>query len=248
MNEKIGFFKALGLMWKNIFNYKGKANRREYWFPVLFNTIIIGIAVIMLILTDEYEFDAPGPVFETITWVLVAYLIISIIPFISLTVRRLHDAGKSGWWTCLLLAVGAGTIWVLLMCTSIVSDTGSVASFVNRFDPFFNMQENVYGPPPWDDYNPADNGNVDVYGPPEWFDSTTESEIDDGETIPEPEDSDIETTQEPKNSDFEPDDNTNEDVYGPPEWFGASDEPENGDFEPDDNEPVTVYGPPEWFN
>ena len=44
-------------------------------------------------------------------WIIAPLVsIASIIPLISLSVRRLHDIGKSGWW--MMVWVGSGLIWV----------------------------------------------------------------------------------------------------------------------------------------
>ena len=263
MNEKISFFKAYGLMWRKIFDYKSKASRREYWFPVLFNAAIGVITLVTALLANQFQGETLGNIFLIISWILVIYLIVSLVPFVSLNVRRLHDTGRSGWWTWLLLAVGAGTIWLLLMCTA-MSSNGPVSSHLNKFNPLYNNNYDVYGPPPWDDYNPADNNETTVYGPPEWFDDDYNPDDNSNEDVYGPPDwfdddynpaDNNETTvygpPEWFDDDYNPDDNSNVGVYGPPDWFDGEQEEdtENAETEynPEENMPVTVYGPPEWF-
>ncbi len=43
------------------------------------------------------------------------YLIIMIIPFLALAVRRLHDIGKSGWMLLLELIPVIGSIWIFVL-------------------------------------------------------------------------------------------------------------------------------------
>ena len=93
--------------------------------------------------------------------ILAVYLAASTVPFISLTVRRLHDTGRSGWWYWLVFAFGVGAIVLIMMLA------GATESFVTDE----NIMSAVYGPPEYfDDYDSEDSINEDVYGPPEYFD------------------------------------------------------------------------------
>jgi uncharacterized membrane protein YhaH (DUF805 family) len=42
------------------------------------------------------------------------YLLISFIPSLSITVRRLHDSGKSGWWLLLNIIPYLGWFVILI--------------------------------------------------------------------------------------------------------------------------------------
>lgn len=87
----MGFIDAVKAFYKNYFNFSGRALRSEYWWPQVF---FILLYVIM--------FAGAALLGETIGgfWVIVIFLVIlaSIIPSISVTVRRLHDSDKSGWF------------------------------------------------------------------------------------------------------------------------------------------------------
>ena len=63
--------------------FDGRARRAEYWHFCLFNFLA---GVILSI------------IFVPLYWI---YSVIVFLPGLSLTIRRLHDIGKSGW--CLLL-------------------------------------------------------------------------------------------------------------------------------------------------
>ena len=94
----------LGSAVKACFNkyatFSGRANRSEFWFFYLFMLIAMFVPFI--------------------GWVAqLAFF----IPYISVTVRRLHDVGKSGWWIFISLIPLAGWIWgILLLCQA--SDEG----------------------------------------------------------------------------------------------------------------------------
>lgn len=86
--------------------FEGRARRKEYWMFILFNVIFVILASI--IIAEARAFDI----------ILMIYLAAMIIPTISVTVRRLHDIGKSGFWIFIRLVPIIGGIWMLvLLCT-----------------------------------------------------------------------------------------------------------------------------------
>ena len=250
------FFSAQIRLWAGIFNYKGTSTRKEYWFAFLFHAIL-GILAFFGMLLSSGIFLLQEFVDESILLtilhiillipavLILIYLGLSIIPWIALTVRRLRDAGKSGWWTILLLFVGIGHIILLILC-ALGSAVAGVAFFAANniqpsvygppewFDPDVNINDGVYGPP--DMFNPDDNEVPNVYGPPVWIDEDDDFDPDINITEPmygpPPFDED----------DYDPNINQNEDVYGPPEWLNDPDE-----YDPEVNLNEDVYGPPEWF-
>ena len=105
--------------------FNGRARRKEYWMFVLFS-IIIGIVLRIidnLIGLDEGSF----------TTVLLSslYSLAVLIPSLAVSVRRLHDTNRSGWWLFISLVPFVGPI-VLLMF--LVTDS--------------HPDENQYGPNP----------------------------------------------------------------------------------------------------
>ncbi|MCR4649024.1 MAG: DUF805 domain-containing protein [Lachnospiraceae bacterium] len=203
----VNFFSAQIKQWKRIFDYKGTSTVKEFIFPVIFNVIL---GVIDLILTffafcfaanyDELLFF----IFVIPASIITLYLLLSIIPGISLTVRRLRAAGKSGWWALLLLVFGIGHAYLLVLCTAVTISAGGSA-----FIPSSNAPEAIYGPPP-EYFDPDYNQNVDVYGPPEDF----EPDENQNEDVYGPP-----YTIEPDPNDFDPIENAEPAIYGPPEMF-----------------------------
>ena len=93
-------------------DFTGRARRSEYWYFVLFNLIIsfvIGFTfgVIAGIL------DMPALVYLAYLWSLAVF-----IPSLAVSVRRLHDIGRSGWWLLLSLIPLVGAIILIFWhCT-----------------------------------------------------------------------------------------------------------------------------------
>ena len=82
--------------------FKGRARRKEYWYFQLVNALIsIVIALIF----------AQGVDGESV--VSSIYALAVFIPTIAVSVRRLHDMGRSGWFMLILLIPIVG--WLVLL-------------------------------------------------------------------------------------------------------------------------------------
>ena len=71
---------------KRYVNFSGRAGRQAFWMFVLFN-FIISVALGMI-----------DGVLGTNGILGSLYGLAVLIPQLGLSVRRLHDTGKSGWW------------------------------------------------------------------------------------------------------------------------------------------------------
>ncbi len=87
---------------QNYANFKGRARRSEYWHYMLANVIAY---VVLSILTR-----ASG-IFGLL---LGVYWLAMIIPGLAVTIRRLHDTDKSGWFILVSLIPFVGTIVLLV--------------------------------------------------------------------------------------------------------------------------------------
>ncbi len=88
---------------KNYATFAGRARRKEYWMFFLFNMIA---ALILLVL--DFVIGTYGVLY-------VLYLLAVVLPSLAVTVRRLHDLGKSGWWVFISLVPLIGGIWLLVL-------------------------------------------------------------------------------------------------------------------------------------
>jgi len=103
--------------------FTGRARRKEYWYFVLFYVL----AFIVLLIVDEVT----GTLDEEagIGLLSAIFVLATIIPLLAVTVRRLHDTDRSGWWVLINLVPIIGGI-VLLVFTVLDSQPGA-----NRFGP-----------------------------------------------------------------------------------------------------------------
>lgn len=82
--------------------FTGRARRQEFWMFALFNVI----AAIVLFAVDM----ALG----TYPLLYVIYALAVLLPGLGVTVRRLHDTGRSGWWILIDLIPFVGAIILIV--------------------------------------------------------------------------------------------------------------------------------------
>ena len=93
-------------MWKNFANFSGRTDVGGYWWAVLGNFIVsfvlslIGVEVLISV-----------------------YSLATLIPTLSIAVRRLRDAGKGwGWLFITLVPLVGWIIFIVMMCKPSVND------------------------------------------------------------------------------------------------------------------------------
>lgn len=92
------------------FEFGGRSSRREYWWYSL-ALVPLAIGAIWI----DYEILGYWRPERVLGPVVMFVLFVHIIPGITLTVRRLHDAGKSGWWYWIALIPFIGGIWLFYL-------------------------------------------------------------------------------------------------------------------------------------
>ena len=103
----------------------GRARRKEYWYYFLFNALIAIVLGIIDGVTGTFSREVGLGLLGGL------YSLAVFIPGFAVSVRRLHDTGKSGWWLLIPLVPLVGVI-VFLVFTVKDSEPG----------------ENQYGPNP----------------------------------------------------------------------------------------------------
>ena len=92
-------------------DFKGRAGRREFWYFTLFYLII---AVILGII-DSLVFGSVSENGTPSAGVLGSIFSLALLlPSLGISIRRLHDIGKSGWWLLIGLVPLIGCIVLLI--------------------------------------------------------------------------------------------------------------------------------------
>ncbi len=90
-------------------DFEGRARRQEYWNFVLFNVFFAFVAGILIAIVAAAYGRAPILVYYYF------YMFAVMLPGLAVTVRRLHDTGRSGWFILVNLIPLIGAIWLLVL-------------------------------------------------------------------------------------------------------------------------------------
>jgi len=99
------------LAFKKYATFRGRASRKEFWLFALFNFIAVNV----IGLVSGFVAAKSGHAEVALAGILLYYLA-TLIPTLAVTVRRLHDTDRSGWWLLIaLVPVLAGIVLVVVL-------------------------------------------------------------------------------------------------------------------------------------
>ena len=130
--KSIGFADAIRICVKEKYaHFEGRATRSEYWYFYLFNFIFnvicqIAASSIATIMSSHSKEEA---IINGILYIIFSFAL--FLPQLGVTIRRLHDTGKSGWYWLIVLIPIAG-IFIF------------IAQLIKPSSP----EDNKYGPAP----------------------------------------------------------------------------------------------------
>ena len=93
---------------KKYADFNGRAQRAEYWYFVLFNFII---SIVLGIVDGALGFN----IGMNIGFLGLIYSLVVLLPGLAVSIRRLHDIGKSGWMLLVCFIPVIGAIWFLIL-------------------------------------------------------------------------------------------------------------------------------------
>ena len=99
----VTFLEAIQEFYRRWSEFNGCSTRAAYWYVVLYCVIASVIFAI---------FGRVG------MWLSYAFALVNIIPNIALSIRRMHDIGKSGWWILISLVPLIGWIWYIVLAVT----------------------------------------------------------------------------------------------------------------------------------
>ena len=108
---------AIQSVFGNYANFNGRASRPEYWWFSVFVAIIQAALFVVFVSLQEVGAALLG------IWSLAI-----ILPALAVTVRRLHDTDRSGWWFLIQVIPFGGLVLLVFMVLSGTSGT-------NRYGP-----------------------------------------------------------------------------------------------------------------
>ena len=109
---------------KRYSDFRGRAERTEFWAFWLLYPLLASLGGIGLGLADGLRGASPGST-APILW---AIGILLFVPALAVSVRRLHDIGRTGGWLLLGLVPGGLAVLLVFFCQDGAATT-------NRFGP-----------------------------------------------------------------------------------------------------------------
>ena len=114
------FGDSVKLFFTNYVNFRTRSTRAEFWWVQLFLTAV----GLILSFVSQFAGDTLGESLSGL-WALAIFL-----PSLSLTVRRLHDIGKSGWWL-LIPYLLAPVMWIAGLIAALAVVSGALTGGVD---------------------------------------------------------------------------------------------------------------------
>jgi uncharacterized membrane protein YhaH (DUF805 family) len=102
----MGIQEAVATCFMKYVSFEGRAARPEYWWWVLF---VVGVAIILLVL-GSLVLGADSGAGSVLTGL---FYLATFLPGLAVTVRRLHDSDRSGWWLLLAFIPLIGSLVLL---------------------------------------------------------------------------------------------------------------------------------------
>jgi uncharacterized membrane protein YhaH (DUF805 family) len=88
--------------------FNGRSHRKAYWLFVLFNMLIaVGLAIVDS-MAGTFDQETGFGLFGAL------YALAVFLPGLAITVRRLHDTSRSGWWALLVLIPVLGVLVLIV--------------------------------------------------------------------------------------------------------------------------------------
>ena len=125
----MSFGQAIKIGFKKYFTVSGRASRAEFWWFTLFNIFLFILLIFvvypcLVLITEGISSSAPqaSPISpsgsQTSYWLMMSIIFFALALFpanLCVTIRRLHDTGRSGWNLLCLLFPDINIIFLIFL-------------------------------------------------------------------------------------------------------------------------------------
>jgi len=117
----MGLKEAISSGFQNYVGFSARAARSEYWWWALFITVVSIVALLIDLTVFGFNTTGVNPISAIVA-------LATLLPNLAVSVRRLHDIDRTGWWVLLAFTVIGGIVLLVWACMR-----GTVGA--NRFGP-----------------------------------------------------------------------------------------------------------------
>lgn len=111
----VGPVGAVRRLYTQYVQFSGRASRSEYWWAQLCCGVAWLVPTVLAGAFHDAAAHGVGIVSALLALLALGFLLVSVVPMAALTVRRLHDANRSGWCCLLGLVPFGGCVAVLAL-------------------------------------------------------------------------------------------------------------------------------------
>ena len=112
----MNFKQAVKSGFNNYANFKGRAQRSEYWFWILFYLLVVVLGFIIKSIVIAGGISSTSSV-TGIFFPLNLIQLALIVPTISVLVRRFHDTDRKGWWWLIMFSPFGSLVIFIWLCS-----------------------------------------------------------------------------------------------------------------------------------
>ncbi len=125
---RLSFYEAILTSTGKIFQFHGRSRRSEFWWTGLFlYSISMILFPLWMILGLSLSFFNILSNFGVVIWYFLFSYLLNIL-IVPLTFRRLHDTGRSGWWSVISMLLSLSVIVLLYNCNFLIDNEESEPS------------------------------------------------------------------------------------------------------------------------
>ena len=113
--------------YQKFFTRSGRAPRSEYWYFLLFYLLLnISVQLLGIYLRAHDHPGTPSILLSIVAMGLSLAALATVVPMLMVTVRRVHDIGRTGWWVGVSFINGLlldGALGYVIFRTTIMHNT-----------------------------------------------------------------------------------------------------------------------------